>query len=412
MYFGLSTRITKSGGDAPALALDLLRDTADSRLTFSRASGATDIINGVLTQFASDTPRQSIANGLLIEGARTNLAKPSTSVALQGTLTGGQADPLGGTQAFLHTETATTSTQLHSSGAGTISFVAGTLYSISAFYKAGSCDRVQLSLSVGTVATGDCYANFYLSGAGSVSASGATASGAFITALGDGWYRCGFMFTCTTTAPQTLYHSSLITGSEAKAPGILGSSRTFTQYGAQCEDAYGITSFIPTWASTATRAADLCSVDVSGLTVAAEGTLWVDAKPNDSDPAAVTSPRVANLNNGGTSYHEVKRNAADTLAQAGTSTGGVTQSGLAGTAWTSGSTARAAYSWKANDMAFCFAGGTVATDTSSPDGMPASITTLRLGANSATSGFFYGWVRGVRLWNHRLGNEQLKAMTQ
>lgn len=43
-----------------------------SGLTFSRASAATDVINGVLTSFASGSPRISVANGYLPENQATN----------------------------------------------------------------------------------------------------------------------------------------------------------------------------------------------------------------------------------------------------------------------------------------------------------------------------------------------------
>lgn len=38
--------ITRPGGDTPSLALNFLQNTLDSRLTFSRASAATEIVNG------------------------------------------------------------------------------------------------------------------------------------------------------------------------------------------------------------------------------------------------------------------------------------------------------------------------------------------------------------------------------
>jgi hypothetical protein len=72
MFLGLASRITRLAGDSPSLALDLARSSLDGRLSFSRASGATDVIDGVLTTYATDAPRCSASNGLLIEEARTN----------------------------------------------------------------------------------------------------------------------------------------------------------------------------------------------------------------------------------------------------------------------------------------------------------------------------------------------------
>jgi len=61
--------------------LDLRTNTLPSGLTFSRASAATDVINGVLTNFASGAPRISVANGYFGENEqRTNTLRNSMAV--------------------------------------------------------------------------------------------------------------------------------------------------------------------------------------------------------------------------------------------------------------------------------------------------------------------------------------------
>lgn len=102
-------------------------------------------------------------------------------------------------------------------------------------------------------------------------------------------------------------------------------TETYDTCFAQHEFGYGMTSYIPTTSAAATRAADLCTLSVGSWLNETEGTVWVDAMPADSDPAAATSPRVVNLS-GGTSYHEIRRNAADAVAQAGTTTSGTWRS--------------------------------------------------------------------------------------
>ncbi|WP_230683674.1 hypothetical protein, partial [Streptococcus pneumoniae] len=73
---------------APSFSLDFTRGVLDSRLTFTRASGATYIgTDGLLQLAASGAPRfdydpiKLACRGLLIEEARTNLAATSRSWA-------------------------------------------------------------------------------------------------------------------------------------------------------------------------------------------------------------------------------------------------------------------------------------------------------------------------------------------
>lgn len=73
----------------PSLDLSLLSATVDSRVTFSRASTATDLFytNGNASSYNSystDVARVSATNGLLVEEARTNYFLNSTAPATQG----------------------------------------------------------------------------------------------------------------------------------------------------------------------------------------------------------------------------------------------------------------------------------------------------------------------------------------
>jgi hypothetical protein len=411
MYLGLANRLTRMQSETPAFALDLLRGSLDSRVSFSRASGATDIIGGVLTSFATDAPRISAANGLLIEGSRTNQALNSSIAATTAcTLTTGQTDPAGGSGAVLLTEDTSASGHQASTG-NNIVYSNGTTYVASAFFKKGSCDKVQMFLSSSVVGSGDCYANFDLTN-GTVTASGASVSLAALQALGNGWYRCSMRFTTTGGVTHTLAFCTLQTGSEVRAPSFVGTSRSYYLYGAQVEAGAFLSSYIPTTSSAATRAADICTGPV-GWVNESEGTLWVEATPGGIDPGAATSPRLVCLTNSGvTSYHELRRLASSSAAQGSTVVAGTAQATMGATAWNNAVTAKAALGWRNNDEAFCFAGGTAATDTATPGGMPTGLTVLRLGANSPTGGFFFGHLRGLRGWTRRLSDSQIKAVTQ
>lgn len=409
MFIGSATRLTAcSGGQSPALSLELRSATLDNRLTFSRASGATDIVNGTLTSYTSDVPRISVANGLLMEEARTNLAFGNTLTnGGDMTIASGQADPLGGTSAYLCTEG--TSSATHVVLCNTMSFTAAS-YTISAFVKAGTCDRIQLRIASTVAANG--YANFYLSGSGSVSATGAGVTAAMIQGLNGGWYRIAITFVATgsTSSENKLY--ALVTGSEGGNPTTTGSSRTFYAYGLQCEQSAFLTSYIPTTTTSATRAVENCTASLGSWFNATEGAMYVEATTGSGyDSGASTQPRLLRIDNGASSMvHEIKRNNSDNTSRLGTTTGSVTESSLVAGSWGSLALLRAAYAYRNNDMAGCLNGGTVLTDTTSPDGMPTGLTTLRVGSASS-SGAFGGYVRLVRYWRARISNEQMKAMT-
>lgn len=400
--FGDPTRTFYTNFQAPSLP---------SAFTFTRASAATDIINGVLTSFATDTPRISAYNGLLLEESRTNLATNSNMAATNGgSLTAGQSDPAGGTGAGLFTEN--TATTGHQAGFGsTIGYVSGTTYVASMFLKKGTCDKVQIFLSASVVTTADAYANFDLTN-GIVTATGAGANSAAVQPLANGWYRCSLRFTANATATNAVLACTLSTGLEGRAPSsITGTSRTYYLYGAQVEAGQFLTSFIPTTTAAATRAADVCTAAVGSWYNASEGTLFVDVLSGPgTNPSAGTSPRLIRLDDGtAANVHEIRRNSADSVLRGVTTTASVDQSIITGAALGNNTQVRAAYAYKNNDMAFCQAGGSVGTDLTGT--MPTGLTNLRIGATSTPSGFFNGYIREVAFYNVRKSNADLQALT-
>ncbi len=411
MRMALANALTRSPGEGPSFSLDLLRDTLDSRLSFSRASGATDMVGGTLISYPTDIPRISAASGLLIEEPRTNLAFGNSFAANTGMSgTGSQSDPLGGNAALLLTED--TASSAHNAATNSMALTAGQLYSISLFVKAGSCNRVQL-LAQSNISAATVYANYFLSGAGSVSASGAGASNSFITALEGGWYRIGLTFTASASASGQFYVATLVTGSETRAPTFTGTSRTVTAWGPQLEQGAFTSSYISTTTVAATRAADLCSITPGSWLNLNEGTLWMEATSGGIDTGAVNAPRLWRLRDtNADNYHEVRRHPADRTLRGGTNTATVSQSNLTAEMWSDATTAHSAYAWRHNDMALCFAGNTAQADTSSPGGMASGLNLLRLGASANNAGFWNGYLRRLRCWTRRLNNDQLKAITQ
>jgi len=391
----------------PTLVLNLnfLASSLPDGLTFSRASAATDIINGVLTSFASGAARISTANGYLSEPARTNLAKNNSSAATAGTLVQGATDPAGASLAYTYTETATNTGQQWSAGSATIAYVSGTTYTASAYVKAGTCDRVQMFISSFVVTTAAGYANFYLNGAGSVSLKGDGFTSASIERMGaTDWYRIVATFTCdNTVSPKTLSFCTLITGSETRVPTILGTSRTVYYFGPQVEVGAFVTSYIPTTTATVTRADDVCTMATSSITgfSAAALTLYLEGLNKGYNGTF----SLGSINTGGdivdsyiygstTVYRRVLDNYAGTSNTATVAAGSVVKSAIA---------------WSSGDAATCTNGGTVGTGAT-PAG-PLTLGTLVIGNSDSGTAHLCSYVRAVKIYNVRKSNTDLQAMT-
>lgn len=405
-------QIFYSSGTPPTLALNLnfAQSSLPAGLTYSRTGTATDIIGGTLTSFSANVPRISATNGLLIEESRTNIAfNNSGSFASGGSETAGQTDPLGTSVAFLFTEN--TSNSSHGRFINNATPAGSTTYTVSMFLKAGTADRVQIAPATQHAAS-NVYANFYLNGSGSVSATGAGASGSFIQSLNSGWYRAGFTFTTSAspTASSLLGIYSLVTGSETRAPSFVGTSRTFYSAMAQYEVGKTVSSYIPAPFANATRGADSLVTTSTSFINSTEGTLYVSATTSAFLDAAGSDQTLVGLNDGTTSnFDGLRRLASDTTVRGMTITGGASQSSISGGTVADATAVKVAYAYKANDMALSINGGAAVTDTS---GTMPTVTTLRFGAATSSTGFLNGYLKAVKYWTIRISDADLALATQ
>lgn len=413
MFIGSAMKVTGSGsGLSPALSLELRSAALDSRLTFSRASAATDIINGALVVFGNDAARISTANGLLMEESRTNMVQNGSGWAFQNcTGTAGATDIAGGTTAYSVTAAAGTF-KVTDEPSVTGSITSGQTITTSRFIKPGTATRFQLLTGAGK---SGAYANFLLTGNGSVSASGGSALNPAVIYCGNGWYRVCMTYVATSTSSAngcSVY--PIATGSEGRAQVVTyAGTETYISCFGQEEVGAFVTSYIPTTTSAATRATENCTMATTNWLNEAEGTFYVEGKTGIGlDAAASTNPRLLRIDNGGsTMAHEIRRNNADNTSRLGTTTSGTTELNLNTGAWGDLALIRTAYAYKNNDMAGSLNGSTVQTDTASPEGMPTGLSVLRLGS-TASAGAFGGYVRSVRYWRMRLSNNQLQGITQ
>ena len=218
--------------------------------------------------------------GLLIEESRTNLLTYSSDfTAWSGGVFGGlvitpaqNIAPDGNLTASLFSSSA-------SSTAGTLvrkvtTTAINTAYTASCYFKQGSA-RYGLIRLIFVNTGGDCYFDLQ---SGVVSSQSAGITSATITPVGNGWYKCVATGTTQATITNNLLDVGLSTSSGAFT-AVSGSS-VFT-WGAQLEAGAFATSYIPTVASTVTRAADSASMtgtNFSSWYNQAQGTYYLEAE--------------------------------------------------------------------------------------------------------------------------------------
>jgi len=378
-------------------------------ITFTRSTTATFVgSNGLIQSAAIDAPRFDFSPvtlaplGLLIEEQRTNLllysaefdnagwTKTNSTItanattAPDGTVTGDKHVP--NLAATLGTGAAQTRVQQSPSA------TSGTSYTFTIYAKAGEFDRIEFGL----IATPSVSAIFSLT-------SGTVVSGtdASITPAGNGWYRCALTATAGATGALavrwTAQSSTVLIGD--------GTSGIFV-WGAQFEAGTFATSYVPTVASTVTRAADnavITGANFSPWYNQNEGTIVVSGdsiRPVGSSPAT----RIFQFDNG-TTANNIRTGGLSTLQVVD---GGVALVSISATPSIpfDGTVFKFASAFRLNDFATVTTGA-VDTDTS---GTMPTVTQLSLGGSSLGGGLLNGHLRNITYYPTRLTDAQLQAL--
>jgi hypothetical protein len=243
-------------------SVDVGNVTQATGYSFTRASdGYYTNSDGTLTNFASGALRRG-DRGVLIEGARTNLIFRSqefgtTWTVQRTTVTENTiAAPDGTTTADTMLETVDNGN--HGVFQNITKAASSITYALSCHIKPNGRDWAILQLT-GPGETNRVRVWFDLTGSGTVGSNVAAGTGfsfvsASIQALANGWYRCVAVITGDTDTSHTL-HIRPATGDTliAYAGDI---TKGLYLWGAQLEAASFPSSYIPTVAASATRAAD------------------------------------------------------------------------------------------------------------------------------------------------------------
>lgn len=251
--------LSKSRLDNPLLHIlkkNKLTDTIAGSITWTRSTTATYRDRyGVVQTAAADTPREE-AEGWLIEGASTNLAlrseefdnalwiKARTSISADATNA-----PDGASTADKLVEDATASATHFTEQTATVS--SGATVTLSLYAKAAE----RTWLHVREVNTID--GQFFDVSNGVLGTAEGAPSNAKIKALANGWFRCEI--TVTVPATSVNFQIRLASADNTSSYTGDGTSGAFI-WGAQVEELPFASSYIPTVASTVTRAADIVSL--------------------------------------------------------------------------------------------------------------------------------------------------------
>jgi hypothetical protein len=417
LWGGASGLINQFGA---TLNLDFLAGAPlDSRITFTRSTTATFVgSDGLLQSSAINAPRfdynpATLApRGLLIEEQRVNLLlyseefdnaawlKTNTTVTANATTSPDgttNADKLIGT-----TTAAGHQCQQTAVAAATL----GTTYTFSVYIKAAEYGFAFVGLN-GTAFVTVPYISVNLSTGAVATTNGSPVSSSAVL-VGNSWLR-------VTITGTTDVAASTVSPDIRPSPDGVWANRNTAQdgvsgifiWGAQLEAGSFATSYIPTVASTVTRAADVAvmtGTNFSDWYNASEGTIVVNG---DSFRGTAGSARNFQFDDG-TSANNIRSGGASTLQVVDAN---VVQANLGPTPLIpfDGTAYKFASAYKLNDFASVTTGA-VATDTS---GTVPTVNQLTLGSGGLISPttFLNGHIRSITYYPQRLANAQLQALS-
>jgi hypothetical protein len=348
------------------------------------------------------TDGQSVAKGILIEGAATNLlnyseqfdnaywSKP-TGTTVTSNVAVAPSGELAADLAVADSDGSTITRYV----AKVFPFTSGTTYTLSVYAKAAGLTK--FALRAGNPATYAAQTIFTLTGDGSVSVSLGSAK---IEPCGNGWYRCSVTGTAGASSSTNLL-LSLLDSSENYTFDGDGYSGVLL-WGAQMETG-AASSYLKAEGSTVTRAADSLSVATADIGyTGGDGSLFIDLSLN-----ARTSGMGAFLSSDADNYYMLGQFSATLDYMLYSELNNAVQIAQFESSTAIGAKKLAA-SWSTNNASSCINGGSVATDTS--NALPL-ITDLHIGSNQAGAAVLNGHVKRVALYNEALSDTNLQALT-
>ena len=381
----------------------------DGDFDFSRSSSATRIAkNGLITTVAANVPRleypliDGVVNGcpsLLLEPQRTNLVtysedfsdsswtKSNVSITVNST-----TSPDGLLNGSLMTITGGTADQRISDN---VAYSGTNVFSV--FAKAN--DSKWLSLRIGSIANKWFdLENGFLGGSTITTAF----VDSFIEDFGNGWYRCGIIFTDSSTTNTRIYPAE-------NDLDITHTSGSVYIYGAQAESSSSYaTSYIPTNGTTVTRLAETCNGAGDSATFNdSEGVLMAEISGFvDTDDYRMISLNAGNSSN--TLFVGLRNDTGN--AYFFLISGGIAQATYISDVNATNTNVKLAVKYKENDVSFYVNGFELYTDNTAT--MISGLNQLEFNYGDPSESFpFYGNTKQIQYYNSALTDSELEQLT-
>jgi hypothetical protein len=390
--------------------------TGASLITFNRASSGTYTDSAGVIQTASNNvprfdhnPITGESLGLLVEEQRTNLLLRSEEfndaswtkqvATITANTTTAPNSSVSASKLIGNSSIESHYAQQNFSGATN-----GISYTSSFYAKASEITRIEILHHVGAT----LYAQGYDLSSGTLltRVTGVTAAtGGFIQAVGDGWYRCGITQTSdgTTGAVRIILRSANTVNFDATSQGVL-------LWGAQLEASSAPGSYIPTTTAAVTRNADVASITgsaFSGWYRQDEGTVLSAF----SIPTSTTTggARVYNISNSGGTAQAWLRLQGGTNRVYEVTDSSIQQAVLSAGAFSAGVLYRGAVALKTNDFGFSENSSTPTVDNS---GTLSTVDRMGIGMDPSGAAVLNGHIRRLTYWPQRLADSTLQQITQ
>jgi len=372
--------------------------------------------SGDIASVAIDTPAieyntDGTYKGLLVEPASTNICLRSEDLSTTWSASGDTTITANDTTAPDGNATADKLGDDGATGTGyvyvdqTITVVAGTKYTASAFLKADGLAFAGLEAFDYDGAT-DGYQYFNLSTGAKGTAVNLDDSN--IEAYPDGWYRCSITWTQGASDTSVTFRILCASSISSFNVDLDGTSSIFV-WGAQVEASPIATSYIPTTTASVTRNKDDISLTgASNLIGQSEGTLYVEV---DWRFFTGTNPTFLGVSDGTEDNRFLIYNASGTeLRMFAQADGDVkTNQGVDSTGYSG--IQKIAFAYKTNDFKLYRNGSSISTDTDGSLAALATLTDIDLGQNSSAGAQANMHIRAVALYKTRLTNDQLADLT-
>ena len=288
------------------------------------------------------------------------------------------------------------------------------------FVKMGTQRYVRISSYSSPTSGNNAWVAFDLASGSVLTSAVANATQRYsIVPYGNGWYRISQTITFNSSSDTSRYFRLHFCNNVGANSYVGAVTDNFYVWGCQLEMG-NLTSYIPTYGSTATRSADVissavttrqadvCSIDVGTWFNQPEGTLFTTSKVNNVTSG--TFPRVVQIQ--GINHNTdrmITYYSSDNVTVANTIMANNATTQLSSTTITAGSSISSVMAYKSNDAAVSYNGGTVVTDNTVT--LISNPTRMTIGNNANVQNFLNGTINRLYYWPKRLTNTDIQNLS-